>query len=424
MRLSEIPRPPIIAGLCLFAGLTAFVVWWRGAVRGHARAVTRTAEIQQSAVHPTSHRTTHTIPMLNASHRSLHRATGTHGKRQPASQPHEATVTGSPSTTRGLTLPKAIGQLIISTYAGTTPPARILDAVRAGKTGAVILMGDNTAGGILSTREAVNMLQAAARAGGNSRLLIMTDQEGGEVKRLVGPPDYSAAQMDHPELASAQGRVTGQLLREAGVNLDLAPVADVTRLDGFMAQEQRTFGSSPANVANAACAFAGGLEREGVGFTLKHFPGLGDAVASTDSQPVSISEPASEIRTDDAAYRKCGGDSFASVMISSASYIHLTGRTPAVLAPRIYHELLPDDGVHGLTMSDSFESGAIDALRTPARLAINAGLDMVMYPGTESASAYAYASLLRDAEHGSLSASRVDRAAEAVLAYKHTLGLG
>lgn len=423
MRLSEIPRLPIIAGLCLFAGLTAFVVWRGASVRGHPAATTRTVEVRQAAAHPTSHGTTHTIPMLNASHRSLHGATGSHGNRPLSSQPREAAVTDSPSTTRGLSLPKAIGQLIISTYAGTTPPAQMLDAVRAGETGGVILMGDNTAGGVSSTRAAVNMLQAAARAGRNSRLLIMTDQEGGEVKRLPGPPEYSAAQMGDPALASAQGRVTGQLLRTAGVNLDLAPVADVTRVDGFMTEEHRTFGSSPADVANAACAFAGGLERERVGFTLKHFPGLGDAVASTDNEPVSVSEPASEITADDAAYRKCGGDSLASVMISSASYSHLTGSTPAVLDPRIYHHLLPNDGVRGLTMSDSFESGAIDPLQFPARIAINAGLDMVMYPGTETASAYAYSALLHDAEHGSLSVSRVYAAAHDVLAYKQTLNL-
>jgi beta-N-acetylhexosaminidase len=205
-----------------------------------------------------------------------------------------------------LSLAKAVGQLIIGTYAGPTPPASMLDAVRAGQVGAIILMGDNTTRGIAGTDEATNALQAAARSGGNPGLLIMTDQEGGEVKRLAGPPAYPAADMGSVEVASEQGAATASLLRAAGVNVDLAPVADVTRVRGFMTQEQRTFGSDPAQVANAACAFATALSSRGVAFTLKHFPGLGDAIQSADSAPVNITESASELYADDAAYRQCG----------------------------------------------------------------------------------------------------------------------
>ena len=322
-----------------------------------------------------------------------------------------------------LPLARAVGQLIIATYADTTPPHSILAAVRAGRTGAIILMGDNTAGGVAGTRAAVNALQAAARAGNNPPLLIMTDQEGGEVKRLPGPPDYAAAQMSNPRLAYSQGVATGRLLRRAGVNLDLAPVADVSRIDGFMTREQRTFGSRAAGVARAACSFARGLERVGIGYNLQLYPGLGDALHSTDFEPVHITEPAAEVRADDAAYRACGDQPRASVMVDSASYAHITGYAPAVLAPIIYHRWLPSDGFHGLTMSDSFESGAIKHVFEPALRAIDAGDDMVMYPGAESASAAAYRTLLADARLRTLPANRLAAAAGAVLAYKRALGL-
>jgi beta-N-acetylhexosaminidase len=323
------------------------------------------------------------------------------------------------------TIAKAVGQLIIATYNGTTPPASILSAVRAGKVGAIILMGDNTGDSVTVTRRATDALQRAARLGHNPGLLIMTDQEGGEVKRLPdGPPAYGAAQMSNPKRAGYQGYQTGKLLKRAGVNVDLAPVADVSVIDGFMTQEDRTFGSSPGVVARAACAFADGLKRAGVAYTLKHFPGLGDAKQSTDNVPVDVSQSAAGIHADDAAYRSCDHGRLAVVMVSSASYKHLTGNLPAVMAPVIYRTVLPADGVTALRISDSFETPAIAQWSHPARRALAAGLDMVMYPGEESAALSAYPVLVAEVKNGSLSRSRVTVAADAVLALKRALGLG
>lgn len=332
----------------------------------------------------------------------------------------------SSATSANLNLPKQVGQLLIGTYAGRTPPPALLSAIQQGRLGAVILMGANTAGGVSVVKTATARMQAAAKLGGNPGLLIMTDQEGGAVKRLVGPPSSAAVDMSNPAIAFAQGRATGRLLLSAGVNVDLAPVADVIHTDGFIEQEGRSFGSSPTAVSAAACRFAAGLASSGVAYTLKHFPGLGDAVATTDVKPVSITEPAAEIYADDAAYRRCGHSPLALVMISSASYTHLTGSVPAVLDAAIYSKLLPLDKVTALPISDSFEGGAIRALanEAPARTAINAGLDMVMYSASESDALSAYTTLLGDARAGTLRTSRVQAAVARVLELKQRLGLG
>jgi beta-glucosidase-like glycosyl hydrolase len=102
----------------------------------------------------------------------------------------------------------------------------------------------------------------------------------------------------------------------------------------------------------------------------------------------------------------------------------LTGSTPAVLSPYIYQTVMARDGIDALTISDSFESGAMSGRRSPARLAINAGLDMIMYPGDEAASRRAYNLLLQDAETGMLDRARVRAAAARVLTLKKRLGLG
>ena len=333
---------------------------------------------------------------------------------------------GSGATTRQLSLAQQVGQLLIGTYPGQKPPPGLLTAIRDGHIGAVILMGANTAGGVSVTKAATAMMQAAAKQGGNSGLLIMTDQEGGAVKRLIGAPDAAAIDMSNPVTAYTQGKATSQLLQSAGVNVDLAPVADVIRANGFIEQEGRSFGSSPGVVSLAACKFAAGLAAGGVAYTLKHFPGLGDAIATTDVKPVSVSESSAQIYADDAAYRRCGHGPLALVMISSASYSHLTGSVPAVLDPKIYSQVLPSDKVTALPISDSFEGGAIKALANdaPAKTAINAGLDMVMYSAAESDALNAYTTLLADARAGALNRARVLAASARVLQLKQQLGLG
>ena len=315
-----------------------------------------------------------------------------------------------------------VGQMLVARFAGASPSPALLSAIHSGRVGGIILFGDNTGGAVAATRSLTARLQATAISGGNPRLLIMTDQEGGQVRRLAGPPALAASQMTTPSVAAAQGRATAEMLRSAGVNVDLAPVADVSEIDGFMTIEHRTFGSDPARVAAAACAFAGALAAGGVGYTLKHFPGLGDAVLSTDDAPVSVPAGAGLLAASDAAYRRCGSGPRALVMISSASYPHLTGSTPAVMSPAAYRGLA-SDRADAVTISDDLQAPALAGVTAPARTAINAGLDLALYAQTEAAAEDAYPILVDDIRLGVLSVHRVAAAAAAIHALKQSLGL-
>ncbi|MBV9536586.1 MAG: hypothetical protein JO321_14365 [Solirubrobacterales bacterium] len=316
-------------------------------------------------------------------------------------------------------LPRLVGQLAVGRYAGPQPSADFLARVRAGQLGAVILFSDNMTGGLHATRQAIAELQEAARQGGNPPLLIMTDQEGGEVRRLSGPPQLAPAQMDSPAVARSQGAAAGRLLRSVGINVDLAPVADVERVPGSFLGS-RAFGSDPELVATRACAFAAGLQSAGVAYTLKHFPGLGRAIASTDESPVTITARDADLRADYAAYHRCGSSPDALVMVSSAIYPGLSGSKPAVMSPRIYaHELPLAVGRGGhLTISDALDTPALAGERTPAVFAIRAGLDLALFPGNEVESARGYAELLAATRTGALPPGRVWDAVYAVEALK------
>jgi beta-N-acetylhexosaminidase len=314
---------------------------------------------------------------------------------------------GSPRKTE-LDLPRLVGQLLVGRFDGPEPSASFLDRIRAGQLGSVILFADNTSGGLDATRLMVGELQSAAREGGNPPLLVMTDQEGGDVRRLPGAPELAPADITSDSVARSEGQAAGELLRSVGVNVDLAPVADVESTSGSFLGA-RSFGSDPAQVASRACAFASGLTAAGVAYTLKHFPGLGRATASTDTAPVSIPDSPSLLRADCAAYEMCGANPNALIMVSSAIYPTLTGPLPAVMSPSVYQRELPIalGRPDALTISDDVQAPALAPEPSPALRSIDAGLDLAMYATSESGSATAYSELLAGARSGSLPLDRL-----------------
>ena len=311
--------------------------------------------------------------------------------------------------------------MIVARFHGPAPSASFLARIRAGEIGGVILFADNVAGGVGATRQLTSTLQHVAAEGGNPPLLIMTDQEGGPVRRLAGPPSLAPADMSSTGEALAQGRATGSLLRSAGVNLDLAPVADVEPTPNFLGA--RSFGGSAQLVGQRACAFARGLASEDVAYTLKHFPGLGLATGNTDLGSVSVSASADTLRSGYRAYQRCGGAPLALVMVNSASYPTLGANLPAVMSPSIYQRELPlaVPGRTPLTISDDLQSPAIESQTAPARQTIDAGLDLLLYAQTEQASAFAYSKLLAEARMGTISVARLAAANRRIQALKARL---
>jgi beta-N-acetylhexosaminidase len=332
------------------------------------------------------------------------------GSRPPSSRV-EARSEGMPSR-------QALGQMIVARFTGGEPSPAFLSRIRRGEIGSVILFEENLRGGDEAVTERVRRLQDAARAGSNPPLLVMVDQEGGTVKRLPGPPAKSAAAMTAND-AEAEGEATGSRLAALGIDVDLAPVADVRHPGTFLGS--RSFGSHPDEVASLACAFAAGLRDQGVAATLKHFPGLGRTSVNTDEAPASVDASPGELRADYAPYQRCAGEPLTLVMIDSAIYPHLTGSEPAVMSSDTYARELPRVGAEGVTISDDLEAPAVQNEVTPARRSINAGLDLLLYARTESVSAEAYDRLLEDVDSSKIDRATVEAAATEVLALKAEL---
>jgi len=297
---------------------------------------------------------------------------------------------------------RVVGQKVVTAFSGSAPSPALLRRLRAGRLGGVIVFSENVASpGQL--RSLTRRLRRAAAAGGNPPPLIAVDQEGGLVKRLPwAPPSASAAAMVSPH---AEGAATGRALRSVGITVDLAPVADVERRPNFLGS--RAFGATESEVAEEACEFAGGLHGAGVTPTLKHFPGLGDADGNTDLERVTIRTP---LRL--APYRRCAHRGL--VMLSSATYPRL-GANPAVFEPKAY-ALLQEGTV---TISDDLSARAMSGRADIAVRAARAGLDLLLYGGSEETSAGAYRRLLRAVRQGRLGEGRVRASAARIIALKN-----
>jgi len=335
----------------------------------------------------------------------------------PARAPRRAAPAAAPVPLRRL-----VGQMVIAGMDGTAPSEDLLNRIRAGELGGVILFTDNVGTDLRAT---ITALQRAARAGGNPPLLIGIDQEGGGVKRLGDAPPYvSPRTITTVTDAFMQGHLTGRTLAGDGINLDFAPVADVaTGPESFVAVEDRGFSGTPAQVADRAGAFMRGLQRAGVAATAKHFPGVGALPVDTDYRLSSITRDAAETREALLPFRHLIDGGVDVVMVASAVYPDLDAARPADFSPAITTGLLRTRlRFRGVAITDALDTpdGLGGGSGERALRAARAGADIVLFAGA-SEGRPAYEAMLAAARAGELARPRLEQSYERVVALKHGL---
>lgn len=316
------------------------------------------------------------------------------------------------------------GQLLVVRMTGRTPSPSFLARIRSGQIGGVVLYGDNY--GPNGPTLLIRQVRRAAAQGGQPRLLVAIDQEGGGVKRLAGPPTVAPSEMTTATIAQAQGRETARNLRGYGIDVDFAPVLDVGH-GGFIAG--RTFGDTPAEVATRAVAFAHGLALGGVVATAKHFPGLGYAPANTDKARAIIRASAPQLNADLLPYKRAIAAGLPMIMVSTAVYPRFGIHVPAACSPTAVTQLLRERlGFRGVVVTDALYSPAVTAYKPTPRAAvaaIAAGVDIVLPGGsTKTADAMSegvYRAIVAAVETGALRQSTVAAAYERVLGLKRSL---
>jgi beta-glucosidase-like glycosyl hydrolase len=278
---------------------------------------------------------------------------------------------------------------VIYSYPEAHPPADLLTLITAGKVGGVILFGQNVNANLSTDIATMQQAWAASPAYDGLPLMIQTDQEGRYVRRLPGGPYLSEKQVgesaDPVAAATTAGQQAAAALNAVGVNVNLAPVLGVYRQTGdFLDQWQRSYGNTSAVVAECAKAFIPAQQKQGDIATAKHWPGLGAATASanTDAEPVTITLSLETLRTVDevpfAAAIEAGVDM---VMASWAVYPALDDKPSGLSEKWIKGELRGRLGFRGVTITDAIEAGALVNYGDDANrgvLATQAGMDLIL----------------------------------------------
>ena len=318
-----------------------------------------------------------------------------------------------------LTLRQAVGQRFVFAYDGLQPPTSLRRRIARGEAAGVILFARNVRSAE-QVRRTVRSLQAIERPPGlRAPLLVMVDQEGGPVRRIPGGPRRAAADVETVAQARADGRSAARTLRGAGVNTDLAPVADVARPGSALERERRTYARRSARVAQLAGAFARGLEAGGVRSTAKHYPGFGAAGTNTDFSVQRIPTPLNTLRTVDARpFRALVAQGVDAVMLSTAVYPALDERPAAFSRRWVTGELRGRLRFGGVTITDDLQTPAVASFGSPGRkalLSVRAGVDLPLFAQDYRTGARAAEQLLAAARRGDVGRAELDAGARRVL---------
>src|SRR5689334_23381867 len=339
----------------------------------------------------------------------------------------------SPENLYALPLEQQIGQFLFIGLPGTELDAESRALVEEINPGGVIIFGRNVAG-----PEQLRSLTDAVREVVPTPPLFGIDQEGGLVDRLrrIFTPMPSARTIrQHGDLAAARalGRVTGEVLRMLGFNLNFAPVMSIMTEDRDLLSNglySRSFGRSPGEVLGYTTVYMRGLQGTGLLGCLKHFPGIGAGeVDSHEEMPVVQLSHDDLIAQDLAPYIELfqrRDDRIRCVMVSHGGFPNIDIREattggllePASLNYNIVTKLLRQElGYKHLVVTDDLEMGAIlrhYEIGDAAVKACLAGEDMLLICATPERIRRGHEALVEAARDGRLSAERMQESLQRI----------
>jgi beta-N-acetylhexosaminidase len=331
--------------------------------------------------------------------------------------------------------------MVLVGFRGMTPREAepTLRQIRAGRVGAVVLFDvDSHTGGPrnIQSPEQLKELVAAIKDAGPIAPLVTVDAEGGfftKLKTQYGFPLTAAARDmgERNDLAytRSNAEVIAEMLAEAGIDMNLAPVVDVMNPANWQASRGgRSISKDSAVVIAHAREFILTHRDCGVLTALKHFPGMGGVMQPYFPDRGEIIEDWSPTELE--AFRVLIAEGLAdAVLTTRQSFPQLDPNYPACLSTKIVQGILRSDlGFDGVVISDPIEMQAIwDRVGFAAGtvLAVNAGIDLVLMCNQSSVVPYSddraeevVGVITAAVERGEIAESRVDEACGRILALK------
>ena len=321
-----------------------------------------------------------------------------------------------------MTPAEKVGQMVMIGIQGTQVNDDSLYMLNEYNIGGIVLFDRN-----MENKQQVKKLTAdlQSQAPGKLPLFIGIDEEGGDVVRmkneLMPPPSaQEIGTTNDPAKAREWAKKTATELKDLGINLNFAPVADVGSND------RRSYSTSADEVADFVISAGKGYEESDMLYCLKHFPGIGKGKIDTHIDSYSVTADSETLRNEDlvpfkSAINQLTLDKYF-IMVSHLTYAAFDKDMPASLSAKIQTELLRDElGYQGIIVTDDLEMGAISkhySFEEVGVKAIQAGADIVLVCHEYEHEIDVYNGILKAVHNGTISEERLNDSVRRIIKAK------
>lgn len=315
-----------------------------------------------------------------------------------------------------------IGQMVMIGIQGIKVDDDSLYMLNQYHMGGVILFDRN-----MESPEQVKQLTSDLQAQSNEKvpLFIGIDEEGGDVVRMAekltpAPSQKEIGATGDIEQAKTWAIKTAKSLKDMGINVNFAPVADVGSND------KRSYSTDANTVIDFVRAATKGYQQENIIYSLKHFPGIGKGKVDSHIDSSSIDVAKEVLMTEDILPFKTiidesdPNDYF--ILVSHLKYLALDEEYPASLSSKIMTDLLRNElGYKGIIITDDMEMGAVanhNDFRSIGVNAVKAGADIVLVCHEYEHQQEVYLGLLDAVNNGEISQERIDESIKRIIKVK------
>lgn len=325
-------------------------------------------------------------------------------------------------TVESMSQTEKLGQMVMIGIQGTKVDDDSLYMLHQFHMGGVILFDRN-----MDSPEQVKQLTSDLQAQSNEKvpLFIGIDEEGGDVVRmaekLTPPPSQKEiGATGDIEQAKTWAIKTAKSLKDMGINVNFAPVADVGSND------KRSYSADANTVIDFVRAATKGYQQENIIYSLKHFPGIGKGRVDSHVDSSSIDVAKEVLMAEDILPFKTiidenePNDYF--ILVSHLKYPALDEEYPASLSSKIMTDLLRNElGYKGIIITDDMEMGAVanhNDFRSIGVNAVKAGADIVLVCHEYEHQQEVYLGLLDAVNSGEISQERIDESVKRIIKVK------
>lgn len=342
----------------------------------------------------------------------------------------------TPYNIDSMTLEQKVAQMFLVALYGPTLNAPGRDFLQQWQPGGAVIFSSN-AGTPDSVTRLTNSWQQTVIDAGGVPMFIATDQEGGTITRLkdgftTWPVPMLLTASGDVSLAYRVGQAMANELSAVGVNMNLAPVADLyTNLRNPIIG-RRSFGSDPERTGQMLAALIRGMQAGGILSTAKHFPGHGDTDSDSHTSLPIINRSREELDTIELApFRWTVAAGVETVMVAHIWYpaIDPSGEIPASLSSNVVSGLLRNEmNFQGLIMTDAIMMDAIDTrydYDEASIMAIEAGVDLIAFGAhlPPTSQGRAMQGVVDAVRSGRISETRINESVRRILDAKQRYGL-